>query len=681
MKLYATTDSDTSRALIQLFHDNTAGSLRGYSLRSSGATDQLEFLTSAGETKMFLDSSGNIGIATTNPNQGKLHLHQTNDAYNGGLAIQDSTSSYSSYFWTNSSGVMRLDAGSTGSRTISLNGAGTGNVGVGTTTPGYKLDVNGELNLATSVLRVAGSVGTDGQVLTSTGSSVAWEDISAGVTGSGTTNYIPKWASSTSLGNSLIYNSSNIGIGTTSPAYQFEVEDSIANSYVAKFENTSTAYGPSGVYVYIKTDGSPGTDNRYIGFGNVGDTTSGAIYANGSSAVVYSTTGGDFAEFFNTQDASLSNGEIVCVDSSHNNSVRYCNQTNDNVVGVVSSSYGFVGNQDDGDHENPNKKLVGLVGQISVKVNTQNGPIKSGDPITSSDTRGIATKATKAGTIIGRALENYSGGDVDSIKVYVNRSWYDPAISLTADGSIKIEKQDTSTDQTAQTADQSLLDQLSTLATQILDLTDQIQLLRLEVAALADEVANKTQSVFNQATTFLADVTFRSRVTFEDQDTAGFALIKEGEDTITIEFENPYEAEPVVTVTAHDKSVAYYLRGSSSGGFTIELDGPATEELKFSWMAIMVTDAITHQNEQAEASTTSPETTTAENEEPQPTPEPTPPVEVSEDTPASESASITEETNLESSPTPEPTVEPTPEPQVAGESTTATESAQTTTEN
>lgn len=44
------------------------------------------------------------------------------------------------------------------------------------------------------------------------------------VTGTGTTNYIPKFTGSTSLGNSIIFdNGTNVGIGTTSPSYRLDV--------------------------------------------------------------------------------------------------------------------------------------------------------------------------------------------------------------------------------------------------------------------------------------------------------------------------------------------------------------------------------------------------------------------------------------------------------------------------
>jgi len=53
-----------------------------------------------------------------------------------------------------------------------------GKVGIGTNNPTQLLDVNGTVEL--NNLTVAGSQGTDGQVLTSTGSGIAWEDASGG---------------------------------------------------------------------------------------------------------------------------------------------------------------------------------------------------------------------------------------------------------------------------------------------------------------------------------------------------------------------------------------------------------------------------------------------------------------------------------------------------------------------
>jgi Chaperone of endosialidase len=45
-----------------------------------------------------------------------------------------------------------------------------------------------------------------------------------GVTGTGTTNYVPKFTSASVVGNSLIYdNGTNVGIGTTTPAYKLDV--------------------------------------------------------------------------------------------------------------------------------------------------------------------------------------------------------------------------------------------------------------------------------------------------------------------------------------------------------------------------------------------------------------------------------------------------------------------------
>jgi hypothetical protein len=45
-----------------------------------------------------------------------------------------------------------------------------------------------------------------------------------GVGGSGTANFVPKWSNSTTLTNSQIFDSANVGINTTSPAYKLDVK-------------------------------------------------------------------------------------------------------------------------------------------------------------------------------------------------------------------------------------------------------------------------------------------------------------------------------------------------------------------------------------------------------------------------------------------------------------------------
>ncbi len=66
----------------------------------------------------------------------------------------------------------------------------------------------------------AGSSLTTGSTYPITSS---WATTSSNIIG-GTSNYIPLWSTNTSLGNSVLYqNSSNIGIGTTSPADKLQV--------------------------------------------------------------------------------------------------------------------------------------------------------------------------------------------------------------------------------------------------------------------------------------------------------------------------------------------------------------------------------------------------------------------------------------------------------------------------
>lgn len=92
-----------------------------------------------------------------------------------------------------------------------------GRVGIGTNNPQQPLDVSGTVQM--TGFRFPTSP-TNGYVLTSDATGTGtWQPAAAGgIGGSGTTNYIPKFTGSTTVGNSVIYESGgNVGIGTTTP--------------------------------------------------------------------------------------------------------------------------------------------------------------------------------------------------------------------------------------------------------------------------------------------------------------------------------------------------------------------------------------------------------------------------------------------------------------------------------
>tara|TARA_Y100000389_G_scaffold41389_1_gene36073 strand:- start:214 stop:2991 length:2778 start_codon:yes stop_codon:yes gene_type:complete len=71
----------------------------------------------------------------------------------------------------------------------------------------------------------------------------------SGIGGSGTVNYIPKFSTSTDLVNSTIYEeSSNIGIGTTSPVFKLDVAGNARASYFALRSNESSPAESAFIY-------------------------------------------------------------------------------------------------------------------------------------------------------------------------------------------------------------------------------------------------------------------------------------------------------------------------------------------------------------------------------------------------------------------------------------------------
>jgi hypothetical protein len=118
---------------------------------------------------------------------------------------------------------------------------GGGAVGIGVPNPVSGLEIDGPAKMTGFQLTAAP---TAGYVLTSDAAgNGTWEAASGTIGGAGTTNYVPKFTGTNTIGNSAIYESSgrvSIGSTTTDAALHVSSADSIP---VLKIENTSSGGG------------------------------------------------------------------------------------------------------------------------------------------------------------------------------------------------------------------------------------------------------------------------------------------------------------------------------------------------------------------------------------------------------------------------------------------------------
>jgi hypothetical protein len=131
----------------------------------------------------------------------------------------------------------------------------------------------------------------------------------------------------------------------------------------------------------------------------------------------------DLAEWIPYTGAEPQPGEVLSVGDASVSAKQSNAPYATTIIGVVTSTPATTMGADDG-----HSVKMALTGRVPVKVSMENGPIAPGDYLTSSSTPGYAMKATRAGNVIGKALETYNGtGGSDTILVQVQPGYADPS--------------------------------------------------------------------------------------------------------------------------------------------------------------------------------------------------------------------------------------------------------------
>jgi hypothetical protein len=228
-------------------------------------------------------NGGNVGIGTTSPSA-RLEVQGTNSNTQAAFKVTDSGDSFFEVVPDNNTTfkIGDLDAvgdeamivGTFSDITFSKGGTTTmildsnNRVGVGTTSPGGKLEINGGTGAATTggtfILRQDGDAATDGIAITSSNAAShrIWKDANGKLN-----------IGSSSLPSSLVQDlSGNVGIGITSPSEKLEVDGNVkADNYI----NQRVAWNVGFLANSVNT-----SSYYYIPVGYLAETTSNQYYNN-----------------------------------------------------------------------------------------------------------------------------------------------------------------------------------------------------------------------------------------------------------------------------------------------------------------------------------------------------------------------------------------------------------------
>lgn len=156
-----------------------------------------------------------------------------------------------------------------------------------------------------------------------------------------------------------------------------------------------------------------------------GSFTAGNIYAEKNVYAGSNVLLGDLAEYFKV-DGNPQEGMLIVVNPNKKDGyIVSKNSYSEQLIGVYSENPTLTLN-------NPKSGIpVALAGRVPVLVTANNGPIKVGDYLTSSNIPGVAMKADKSCFVIGMALEPYNDTTKEGkILCLIQPGWYNHNVTF-----------------------------------------------------------------------------------------------------------------------------------------------------------------------------------------------------------------------------------------------------------
>ena len=360
-----------------------------------------------GAPELTLESTGITDLHFLSPDtgSGRIWFGSPSSNITGGIIYQHSS--------TPANGFLSFIAGNNTER---IRVQGNGNVGIGTLAPNFKLDVNGEIN-ATG-LRINGTPISSGgsSQWTTAGTNIHYNSGNVGI---GTTSPGSKFDvagtirggnANTNIGNHATYGAVYAAFWKQGADYSVLTDgtSTLLNAPIA----SGTLYFRSANADKMVLQGSTGN----LGIGTTAPTEK--LHVNGNGRITGNLTVDgtvhakyqDMAEWVPASHA-MPAGTVVVLDPTRSNQVKASTESYDSrVAGVISVQPGLaLGEAGEG------RVLVATTGRVKVMVDASNGPIAIGDLLVTSDIQGVAMKSKplnfggaalhRPGTLIGKALE------------------------------------------------------------------------------------------------------------------------------------------------------------------------------------------------------------------------------------------------------------------------------------